>query len=145
MTSIDLDDNDRFLEVTYTGDDGKPYVLKVDAVEAHDHLATIGEEHPDSWEDQQTALRKWVEGFGCKAMPASYLWLLGGAIRKGYEEFKKKADPTLTSQMFTESTPSVLEQLKDGRLKLASQESSPSENSGPDAPPVNLPPTGSTD
>jgi len=145
--AIDLDDNDHLLQVSYTGTDGKKYTIEDDCVAAHDFLADIGVQYPDAFEKRHeidNEIREWAVRHGGDNMPASMLLLLTGAIRKAFEEFKKKADQTLISQIFMDSTPSILDQVKSGHLKLASQESLPSENSEQDKPPQTLPPSVST-
>ncbi len=148
MQTIDLDENDYILEVPYTGTDNVKYTISTDVVEAHEFLVDLGTEYPNQFESRHEVdqeLRQWAEAHGGKHMPASYLLLLQGAIRKGFEEFKKKADRGLISLIYMEPELSILDRVKDGSLKLAQPESSPSENSENEEPKSNLPPTGSTD
>lgn len=144
---INLDDNDHLLQVSYTGTDRKKYKIEADCVAAHDFLADVGVKYPDAFDKRHEIdeeIRGWARKQGGDNMPASMLLLLQGAIRKAFEEFKKKADQTLISQIFMDSTPSILEQVKSGHLKLASQESLPSEKLDQDISPQTLPPNVST-
>lgn len=145
--TFDLDENDHLFHVVYTGTDGEPYKIVADVIEANDFLVDLGTKYENQFEQRHEIdqeMRDWAVCHGGKNMPPSHLLLLQGAIRVAFEEFKKKADQSLISQIFMESTPSTLDQLRDGRLKLASQESSPSENSEPDVPPATLPQTESS-
>jgi len=146
MQTIELDNF--MLHMPFKGTDGNDYVIEADVVAANDMLVDIGDKYKDQFESRHEIdkeIREWAAAHGGgECISASCLLMMQGAIRKGFEEFKKKADPSLISQIFMESTPSLLSQLKDGHLKLASQESSPKENSDKDTQPQTLPQTGST-
>jgi len=91
---IDLDDNDHLLQVSYTGTDGEKYTIEADCVAAHDFLADVGVKYPDAFESRHEIdkeIRCWAERHGGDNVPASMLLLLTGAIRKAFDEFKKKA------------------------------------------------------
>ena len=144
MMQFDLDEHDHIIDIGYNGTDGEKYSIEADVVDAHEMLMDAYDAHPDSIEEQNKLIIAWAEGHGGKNMSKRQVFLLGHYILEAYEDFKKKASATLKSLRPTLSTPSLLQQLKDGHLKLAGTESTPNENSETETPPQTSPPNAST-
>lgn len=147
MMKFNLDDNAYKAEFTYTVS-GTEHKIIVDVVEADKFLGVLSAEFaatghsPEGLQEFDRKWREYLERNGGQNIPDALLYQLIGYVPMALEEFKKKLPPAVQSHLSTESTPSTFEQLKDGRLKLASTPSEPSENLTPTEQPATLPPTG---
>ena len=150
----DITDQPHLFELTFKDKNGEERTFSCDILEGEKFIATLqwkkqeaiekGKGLVEATEQFYAEYIPWLEEHGGQNMPEYVCQLLIGYLFQAVDEFKKKVDPTIRSRIFTESTPSVLQKVKDGSLKLASGTQSPGGNSDTVAQQPTLPQNDST-
>ena len=145
----DITDQPHIFELKFKDDQGEERVFSCDVLEGEKFIATIqwkkqeaidkGVGLVQATDDFYAEYLPWLAEHGGENMPEYVRQLLIGYLFEAVDEFKKKVDPTIASRIFTESTPSALQKLKDGSLQLASTTPSRNGNSAGAEPKPTLP------
>lgn len=125
----------------YPGPHGEQIAMEFPILESHDFLMTLHELCP---EEQDIKVREYAEAHGGRDIPTSVLMYLPNAIVAAFREYKKKLPEQLTLQPSTESTPSLLEEIKRRSSEFTSPESKPTEELKPMPPEASSTPNAST-